>query len=50
MIAMIRIISHTQILNNATISQLDWLKYFIKKLDNFVFIIIKRSPEGLSML
>ena len=46
---MIIIISHIPVPNSATLSQLDWLKYFIKKLDK-PFIIIKRSPEGLSML
>lgn len=47
---MIIIISHIPIPHNATLSQLEVEKNFIKKLVNLVFIIIKRSPEGLSML
>ena len=50
MIAMIIIISHIPIPNSAALSQLEVEKNFIKKLDNLVFMIIKRSPEGLSML
>ena len=43
------IINHDIIQNSIAPYQLD-RKNFIKKLVNLVFMIIKRSPEGLSML